>query len=201
MTMASQADKLVADYLKRLDGALRGLPSARRRELVDEISGHIAESRADMDGEDEAAVRTLLERTGEPDDIAADAEERFGIRRRSSGLDVAALILLLIGGVVVPILGWLVGVVLLWSSSVWTSREKLIGTLVVPGGLALPFFLTTYGTTSETCGQVNNGPITCTGGPSLAYQVLMVTLVIALVVVPIGTTIFLARRRGRVVAG
>jgi hypothetical protein len=34
------------------------------------------------------------------------------------------------------LVGWLVGVVLLWSSTVWTLRDKLIGTLVIPGGLA-----------------------------------------------------------------
>jgi hypothetical protein len=31
---------------------------------------------------------------------------------------------------------WVVGVVLLWRSRAWTPRDKLIGTLVVPGGLA-----------------------------------------------------------------
>lgn len=32
--------------------------------------------------------------------------------------------------------GWLVGLILLWSSRMWTIRDKLIGTLIVPGGLA-----------------------------------------------------------------
>jgi hypothetical protein len=31
--------------------------------------------------------------------------------------------------------GWLAGAVLLWLSDAWTAREKLVGTLVVPGGL------------------------------------------------------------------
>ena len=42
MTVASNADKLVAKYLKELDSELRGLPRARRRELTQEISEHIA---------------------------------------------------------------------------------------------------------------------------------------------------------------
>ncbi|HEY5195981.1 MAG TPA: hypothetical protein VIJ51_03025 [Solirubrobacteraceae bacterium] len=33
-------------------------------------------------------------------------------------------------------MGWLVGLVLLWSSRLWTTREKLFGTLIVPGGIA-----------------------------------------------------------------
>ncbi len=32
---------------------------------------------------------------------------------------------------------WPVGVVLLWISRVWSTREKLIGMLVLPGGYAL----------------------------------------------------------------
>src|SRR5260370_36755839 len=32
---------------------------------------------------------------------------------------------------------WPVGVVLLWVSRVWSTREKLIGMLVLPGGYAL----------------------------------------------------------------
>jgi hypothetical protein len=44
--------------------------------------------------------------------------------------------LLLVGGFAFSF-GWLVGAVLLWLSDAWTIREKLVGTLVVPGGLAL----------------------------------------------------------------
>jgi Na+-driven multidrug efflux pump len=32
-------------------------------------------------------------------------------------------------------------VVLLWSSRVWSDRDKLLGTLIVPGGLLLPAYL------------------------------------------------------------
>ena len=39
-------DQLAADYLKRLRRAARTMPRARRRELLDEISAHIAEARA-----------------------------------------------------------------------------------------------------------------------------------------------------------
>jgi hypothetical protein len=193
-------DELVADYLKRLDKELRDLPRGRRRELVDEIAGHIAEGRADLELEDEASVRTLLDRIGAPEDIAAEARERFGVQRRGGALDVVALILLLIGGVVVPLIGWLVGVVLLWSSSVWTAREKLIGTLVVPGGLALPFFLTVYGGSSEICVEMSGGEVSCTGGLSPTRQVLMIALLVVLVVAPVATAIFLARRRTRALA-
>jgi len=125
--MSSTADKLIDDYLKRLNRELAGFPRARRRELVDEISEHIAEARADLESENEAAIRTLLDRLGDPEDIAAEARERFGARSKGSGWDVVALIMLLVGGVILPVIGWIIGVVLLWVSETWTTREKLVG--------------------------------------------------------------------------
>jgi hypothetical protein len=189
-------DKLVDAYLKRLESELGDLPRSRRNELVDEISEHIAEARSEFDADDELAVCELLNRLGEPEEIAAETRDRFGVRPRSGALDVAALILLLIGGIILPVVGWIVGVVLLWMSRVWTDREKLLGTLVVPGGLALPFFVATLSTSSELCSSFNGGPVTCSGGPSLAHQIFMIVPVVA----PIVTTVFLARRRGRATA-
>jgi uncharacterized membrane protein len=198
--MASDTDKLVADYLERLDRELRDLPRARRRELVEEISGHIAEARADLETENEASIRSLLDRLGEPEDIAAEARGRVGVERRGSALDIVALIFLLIGGVVLPVLGWVIGVVLLWISETWTTTEKVIGTLIVPGGLALPLFLTLVTASAETCSGSPGEPLTCTGGPSQAAQVLGTILVIVLFIAPLATTAFLARRRTRALA-
>jgi hypothetical protein len=190
--MNSTADQLVRDYLKRLDAELADLPRARRRELVQEISGHISEARADLPTETEAEIRTLLDRTGDPADIAVEARERFGVQRKRSGaLEVVALILLLIGGVVIPVVGWLVGVVLLWVSEAWNTRDKLIGTLVVPGGLLLPLGLALFATSSETCVQTSTGPSECTSGTST----LRIALAVALLVAPFVTTAYLARRR------
>ena len=64
--MASKPDKLVAEYLKRLNAEIRDLPRSRRQELVEEISGHIAEARADLESEDETTIRALLDRRGSP---------------------------------------------------------------------------------------------------------------------------------------
>jgi hypothetical protein len=63
----------------------------------------------------------------------------------SSWREVAALVLLPFGGVIVPVAGWFVGVFFLWASGAWTRSEKLLGTLIVPGGLLLPLLLLTLG--------------------------------------------------------
>jgi len=73
---------------------------------------------------------------------------------------------------VVTILVWPVGVILLWLSSRWIIREKLIGTFVLPGGL-LPAWLIATNVRSN-CQSAIGAPIAagqpgCT--PSLAYQI------------------------------
>lgn len=91
-------------------------------------------------------MRTLLDRLGEPEAIVASARDDDAARpdRRLSatvespvgpaslwgGLEIATVILLGIGAVVIPILGPLVGLILLWSSSQWTRRQKGIGTAI-----------------------------------------------------------------------
>ena len=137
--MISTADRLVEDYLRRLNRELSGLSRARRRELTEQIASHIAEARAGLDYEDEAEIPNLLDRLGDPAEIAAEAQERADPRPSRAGwMEILALILLLVGGIVLPVVGWFVGVVLLWVSDAWSTREKLVGTFVIPGGLATP---------------------------------------------------------------
>ena len=200
--MTSTPEELARDYLHRLERELSDLPRARRREIVGEISQHIAEARA-SGASDEASVRSLLESLGDPADIAAEARERFGVRPRPSGvLEIAALVLLLVGGVLLPVFGWFIGVALLWASAVWTTREKLVGTLVVPGGLALPLFLAVFGTSGGGCsGELDPetdvpipGTEVCSGEPSEAMQIAGPILFVILLVAPLATTVYLARR-------
>lgn len=207
--MSTRADELINEYLDRLEEELADFPSTRRRELVQEISAHIAEARASLENEDEASIRNLLDRMGDPADIAAEAAGPPAAeapppppqqgKTRGSGWDVAALVMLLVGGLILPVVGWFVGVVLLWTSETWSTGEKLLGTLLVPGGLALPLFLVTVGTSGKSCGGEVGGPLTCTGGNG-AGSAAATVLVIALFVVPIAVVAYLARRRSQVAA-
>jgi uncharacterized membrane protein len=202
--MTTDADHLVDDYLKRLDRELSDLPRQRRRELTEEIAGHIAEACADLDPENEAEIRNLLERLGDPAEIAAEERARSGlVSRRAGPVEIAALIGLLIGGFVF-VIGWFVGLVLLWVSEAWSLREKLVGTLLVPGGLlpALLILTGAVGGYSETCGSEGDlvtGEIStvCTGGPSLAARIAWAVVFIVCVVGPFFTTAFLVRRLRR----
>jgi hypothetical protein len=194
-------DELISDYLEKLDAELADLPRAARRDVTEEISAHIAELRADRDSE--ADVRAVLDRLGDPAEIAADARERFDVQPRTrSRLDVAAIIFLSIGSLVLPVFGWFVGLILLWMSNAWNTRDKVLGTLFVPGGLGTAFLLLQTVGSSEACVQSfdEQGRTidqTCSGGSSTFDDVFWPALVIALVVASITTTIYLALRLRR----
>jgi len=180
--MSTDDDQLVEDYLRELRNAARGLPADRRDELIEEITAHIAEARQ-SDGSP-LAVRNILDRLGDPADIVrAAADTPAGSpawpgapgsaaghpaaaaappgRAGAGALELAAVLFLLLGGIVIPVLGWFVGVVLLWLSPRWTAKDKLLGTLVWPGGLLAPALLAAAG---AAAGLLATSVTTCTTG-------------------------------------
>ncbi len=156
----------LSDYLARLDAATATLPPWRRAELRTEVTDHLGaalEDEAAPEG-DEAAVRRVLDRLGPPEDIAAaELTERGSLpgpgasgaraepARRITALEGLAVVFLVIGGVVIPILGWFIGVVLLWMSPRWTVGHKLLGTLIWPGGLFAPLAGMFLGLRVQSC--------------------------------------------------
>lgn len=185
--MTTTVDALVDRYLADLEAELEGLPADRRRELLDEVGEHIAAARATLDAESEAAIRNVLERLGDPADIAAEARERFGVpaiptRHATPWLEVIALVLL-----VIPFLGWVVGVVLVWLSRVWTTRDKLIGTLA-----GMSWVVAGLGGLSMSAGgstAVGSGPL----GPTETSLLEVVVFVVPFLL-PIAAAIYLGIR-------
>jgi uncharacterized membrane protein len=134
---STDTDRLIVDYLLRLEHAAAHLPRARRAELVADIRGHIDTALPQEQAAGEAAVRNVLDRLGPPEDIVEaarpptpDADQRAG------RLETAALIALL-----VPFIGWGVGAVLVFASRVWSRRDKLIGAVL----LILPIVILSLG--------------------------------------------------------
>ncbi|PWJ56249.1 hypothetical protein SAMN06264364_101224 [Quadrisphaera granulorum] len=143
----------VAGYLARLDEASRLLPDALRAELLAQVREHLAELEAS--GLDDAGLRVALERFGTPEQLVAAEAEQAGLvlvplgtttttrttttaaaspsaappvapdRRVWGGLELSAVLLLALGGFVVPVLAPLVGMVLAWLSPRWTRRTKV----------------------------------------------------------------------------
>lgn len=207
----SKVDRLIDQYLTRLADAAHVLPEDRRDELVTEIREHIAASGAGQAGADEATVRTMLDRLGEPSDIVEAAlddgpsghpayQVANQAGKRGIGLEIGAVVMLTAGSLI-PVIGWLVGVVLLWSSGVWRRSEKILGTLVFPGGPGVALLLVSLPTqscseTTVSGGQVSTSAAVCTGiavSPWLGIPILLLAL-IGSVVVPI---LLLKRARSR----
>lgn len=187
---------LAAEYLERLRRAARGLPPGRRRELLSEIEAHLSEA-IDPSASDAQAL-TALDKLGDPEAIiAAEMPHPAELPTRRGTQEWAAIILLLLGGFILG-LGWFAGLILLWSSRAWTTRDKWIGTLVIPGGLATSVVgLIATGTVAKKyCTTLAGGVQHCTNapGPSTASNVLGVAVFAILVLAPIATSVYLARR-------
>ncbi len=105
--------ELVEAYLGRLSRALRGAPAGQRRELLEDVRGHIEEAWAESPDRGRASLLHILDRLGEPEDLAREQYEHptTGPRpewgqRRDSGAParravarpvVAMLLLVLVG--------------------------------------------------------------------------------------------------------
>lgn len=123
------AQPLAENYLRQLARAARVLPHRQRADLLAEIRSHLDEGLPPEASE--ADIRTLLDEMGSPAEIVAAAQADRPQAHRGAR-EVFALVLLVTG--IPPVLGWVVGLALLLSSPLWTPRQKLLGTLIWPGG-------------------------------------------------------------------
>jgi hypothetical protein len=194
----SSLHPLARDYLKRLEKAAAILPRARRNELIEEIESHLSE--ALPAGASEVEARNVLERLGEPEQIVAEAAPDSEADGTRAGVrEWLAIPLLLIGGFVF-LIGWIVGLALLWDSKVWTMRDKLIGTFVLPGGLAGVFVAMFFPltTTSTVCVATKGGSkchdISGSSGGSHLWGIVLLAVLFTL---PIITSIYLTWRANR----
>lgn len=204
---------LATGYLERMRQAGRQLPPDRLRDLLGEIEAHLSE--AIPPGASDHDALEVLERLGPPGDIVDAEQPRVPIAiDRRGWREWTAVILLPLGGLVVGV-GWLIGLILLWSSRLWTTRDKLIGTLIVPGGIvtAVWMVLVISGTATSarrcrgfatqvnpsTGAVIRPGSMHCTSSsaPSLAPTVWQIALIVFFVLGPIISAVYLARRAGR----
>jgi len=147
------SDDLIRDYLDRLEAASWPLPADRRTELADEVREHIEAALGEAGRRDPVTVRNVLERLGQPEEIVStEAESELARPRWAAGpapgpaasapawgvLEIAAILLLTVGAFLLPVVGPASGLVLVWLSTRWTARKKLIATVLVVVVFVLP---------------------------------------------------------------
>ncbi|HEU4849215.1 MAG TPA: hypothetical protein VFS93_02260 [Terrimesophilobacter sp.] len=129
--------QVVRSYLGELTVALAGVPAEVAREIIDGVAEELA-------GLDAAAAASRIEELGDPVFIAAEARAESGPSTEEvvrggapqagdpRWYTVLASLLVSFGGIVVPLLGWVFGIAMVWMSKTWSTWEKWVGTLVAP---------------------------------------------------------------------
>jgi uncharacterized membrane protein len=136
----------VRTYLAQLEAALTDVPAEVGREIIMGIGEELA-------GLDEATAAARIKELGDPEFIAAEARAaipqasavaapaQLPVSERRWYLVVTAL-LVAVGGYVFPLVGWIVGIGMMWRSRAWFSWEKWVATLApfVFGGVGSVIF-------------------------------------------------------------
>lgn len=178
---APHATHVVEGYLARLELALTGSDPARRAELLGDVRAHIAEARAALAEETDAALLAILDRLGDParvaDGLAEDAPPAPIVASHWGLLEAGALLL--------TFFVWPVGVVLAWLSRSWDRREKIVATLI--GGMA---FVIGFPLFAPLVGPVLGPLIAMLGSAAPVF-------VGAIGALPLASAVYLAARLGR----
>lgn len=186
--MNAVGDKLVQDYLHRLDKAARLLPRREREELVAEIRAHV-ETGAGATAS-EVDIRNLLEELGTPESIVDAALPAFRGPQRGA-LEIAAILFLLFGGLLWGV-GWIVGVVLVLMSPLWTLSQKLLAIFILPAGFAASMVFFVFASVATHSVLCDNG---CHSMQGLRWVWLLVPLTIFLG--EVWLVVYLYRAAGR----
>lgn len=139
-------EPIVTDYLLELSDALADVPRSTRVEIL-------AGVREELEGlgEDEAAER--IRSLGDPHFIAAGAREDVAAPSEApepQWRSTVAALLVMVGGVVIPFIGWIAGIALMWTSRAWSTRVKLLATVLPALGGLQVLIVTTIASLFET---------------------------------------------------
>lgn len=129
-------DRLVTDYLSRLHATAWQLPADRRTRLVHGTRDRLQDELGEQPAADGA--RAALARLGTPQDLVqaelAEGGQVSAAPVRSPSVwgsrEVAAVLLLAIGGLALPVLGPVVGLVVAWFAERWSVAQRLLAALI-----------------------------------------------------------------------
>lgn len=134
MVSSTEQPAEVAAYLRQLDGELVDVPTA----IAGDIRRGVSESLTNVSAEE---ARRRIAQLGDPAFIAAEARAGVDAPRARTGSEargyvIAASTAFAVGGFLIPLVGWIVGCVLVCRSAAWRTGEKVVA-VAVPLSLAL----------------------------------------------------------------
>ena len=135
--MPKQTKQVTPAYLAELETALAGIAPETRNGILHGV-------REELHGLSEADAVLRIQELGDPEFIASEARaqaasfEEYASQasREPRWFSVVAALLIMLGGIVIPILGSVAGLVMMWFSTTWSRKEKWIATLI-PVAVAL----------------------------------------------------------------
>jgi len=133
-------DNAAMTYLLALSDALAGESAQVRGDIV-------AGVREELEGLDAEQTAAKIAELGDPASVAASARKQQAPVRVERIVDVpvvgpplptaeprwlslVAAVLVMLGGIVVPLVGWVAGIVVMWTSKAWMRRQKLFVTIL-----------------------------------------------------------------------
>lgn len=179
------------DYLTALRAEAQSLPAEVAGDLIEGIT-------EELRGLDDQQTADRLHDLGDPASVVAAARAELGATpsgtrtQDATWYTVVTAFLLLVGGIVLPVIGWIAGVVLLWMSKTWTLRDKIGGTLVMPAGaIAAVASWTLVGSVEMTTSVDGGNTVTTT---EQLTPIPLVVLINVFLVLPIITFVYLLVR-------
>jgi uncharacterized membrane protein len=208
---APHADQLIDGYLARLTVAAMDLSPSVRVELIADVRAHIAEARDREPEETDATILNILDRLGDPELLVVEARQRptpVSSKQSSAWPGLYQSGILEIGALVLLPFVWVIGIILLWLSPAWKTRDKVIGSVFSLGGYPGIFIIggafghriisVTTGGNSCTSSTDSAGNVTQACTSMLAWEVIGLILSVALAVIvwllPVITSVYLALR-------
>lgn len=150
----TSSELIVADYLDRLYECGRSLTRTQIEELMADVREHVAAALLAAGRDDEATVRTVLDRLGTPEEIVAAANGDVPVSRpapmpapalpasgRWTWRELTAAVLLVPGAFMLPIIAPLAGIAFAWSSELWDKKAKRVAYWIGGVGAAIPLAL------------------------------------------------------------
>jgi hypothetical protein len=186
----ANSTNVIADYLRQVDRALDAAGVRDRASIVEGLREH---AELEMSADETSNVQSLIDRLGRPDEIVAAAA--VGAPDGAPVRDWWAVVLLFLGGFALGV-GWIIGLALVWMSHTWSRGQKILATVVVPGGLSATWwwFLATAGPSGCTAAYLHGTRVLghCTSLP--VAEPLRIAIGVVLMLASLLTAFVLSRQ-------